>query len=299
MSFFVGVVISDPTNIIHQEEIDSIEEDSSELDEEAINYTVKESLGCTHYETNNDFHFWTPNCDQEIKPRVNQLFETINQAYTFYRDYGRKCGFDVRRNKGKKDTTSGKIKYKYIRCNHAGGNNNKIAINVAEHVENSGKRRRTTSRRCKCQAKITLKYMGDKGYVILSFVEDHNHPLVTEAGSKRGFGIYKELFGSYDNVGASATDFNNFGCDVKAQGRLTSFFFWADAIGRRNYDIFGDVLSFDPTFRTNRYNMVCVPFTGVDNHWNNVTFVAALLEKEDYTNFMWLIHVGFYTELFV
>ncbi|KAL8089074.1 hypothetical protein AgCh_038732 [Apium graveolens] len=38
-----------------------------------------------------------------------------------------------------------------------------------------------------------------------------------------------------------------------------------------------------------RYNMVFVPFTGVDNHWNNVTFDAALLEKEDYTNFQWVI----------
>lgn len=35
--------------------------------------------------------------------------------------------------------------------------------------------------------------------------------------------------------------------------------------------------------------MVFVPFTGVDNHWNNVTFAAALLEKEDYTNFEWVI----------
>lgn len=35
--------------------------------------------------------------------------------------------------------------------------------------------------------------------------------------------------------------------------------------------------------------MVFVPFTGVDNHCNNVTFAAALLEKEDYTNFKWVL----------
>ena len=39
-----------------------------------------------------------------------------------------------------------------------------------------------------------------------------------------------------------------------------------------------------------RYNMVFVPFTGVDNHWKNVTFGASLIAKEDYKNFKWLIN---------
>ena len=36
--------------------------------------------------------------------------------------------------------------------------------------------------------------------------------------------------------------------------------------------------------------MVFVPFTGVNNHWKNVTFAAGLLEKEDYKNFKWIIN---------
>lgn len=39
-----------------------------------------------------------------------------------------------------------------------------------------------------------------------------------------------------------------------------------------------------------RYNMVFVPFTGVNNHWKNVTFAAGLLAKENYKNFKWLIN---------
>lgn len=35
--------------------------------------------------------------------------------------------------------------------------------------------------------------------------------------------------------------------------------------------------------------MVFVTFTGVDNHWCNVTFAAALLEKEDYPNIEWAV----------
>lgn len=92
------------------------------------------------------------------------------------------------------------------------------------------------------------------------------------------------MVGSYENVGATPSDFRNFKRDVKArigkhdadmilekfrlkressnntffydykvdaEGHLTGLF-WADAIGRRNYSLFGDALSFDPTYRTNR-----------------------------------------------
>lgn len=33
--------------------------------------------------------------------------------------------------------------------------------------------------------------------------------------------------------------------------------------------------------------MVFVIFTGVDNHWKNVTFADGLIEKENYKNFKW------------
>ncbi|XP_035835705.1 protein FAR1-RELATED SEQUENCE 2-like [Helianthus annuus] len=47
--------------------------------------------------------------------------------------------------------------------------------------------------------------------------------------------------------------------------RLTGLF-WADGLCKLNYMEFGDVISFDATFKTNRYKMVFVPFTGIDNH---------------------------------
>ncbi|KAL8123920.1 hypothetical protein AgCh_011795 [Apium graveolens] len=50
-----------------------------------------------------------------------------------------------------------------------------------------------------------------------------------------------------------------------SDGHLTRLF-WADVRGRRNYEVFEDVISFDATYRTNKYGMVFVPFIGVDNH---------------------------------
>nr|GEU48855.1 zinc finger, SWIM-type [Tanacetum cinerariifolium] len=42
--------------------------------------------------------------------------------------------------------------------------------------------------------------------------------------------------------------------------------FWADEVAKCNYKEFGDIISFDATFRTNKYDMVFVPFTRIDNH---------------------------------
>ncbi|GJW75266.1 FAR1-related sequence 5-like protein [Tanacetum coccineum] len=66
--------------------------------------------------------------------------------------------------------------------------------------------------------------------------------------------------------------------------------FWADAQAKRNYDAFGDVMSFDATFRSNKYNMVLVPFTGIDNHNRRVIFAAALLARESAIRYTWLLN---------
>ncbi|XP_074346563.1 uncharacterized protein LOC141685355 [Apium graveolens] len=52
--------------------------------------------------------------------------------------------------------------------------------------------------------------------------------------------------------------------DVDSDDLLTKIF-WADSIGRRNFELHGDSISFDATFDTNRYNLICTPFTGIDN----------------------------------
>ncbi|XP_071739894.1 protein FAR1-RELATED SEQUENCE 5-like [Rutidosis leptorrhynchoides] len=64
--------------------------------------------------------------------------------------------------------------------------------------------------------------------------------------------------------------------------------FWADQASKENYKVFGDVVSFDSTYRTNKYDMKFIPFTGIDNHKKCVTFGAALLAKEDADSYKWL-----------
>ncbi|XP_073120322.1 protein FAR1-RELATED SEQUENCE 5-like [Henckelia pumila] len=44
-------------------------------------------------------------------------------------------------------------------------------------------------------------------------------------------------------------------------GRLCNVF-WKDSMMKEDYDIFGDVMVFDTTYRINKYNLICAPFVG-------------------------------------
>ncbi|XP_040363289.1 protein FAR1-RELATED SEQUENCE 5-like isoform X3 [Rosa chinensis] len=69
--------------------------------------------------------------------------------------------------------------------------------------------------------------------------------------------------------------------------RMTNFF-WRDNRSKFDYDCFGDVICFDTTFRTNKYNLICAPIVGVNHHWRNVMFGCAFLLDETTESFVWL-----------
>ncbi|XP_074298061.1 protein FAR-RED IMPAIRED RESPONSE 1-like [Silene latifolia] len=52
--------------------------------------------------------------------------------------------------------------------------------------------------------------------------------------------------------------------------------------------MFGEVLSADATYGTNKYDMVFVPFTGVDHHKRCITFGAGLIGDESIECYTWL-----------
>ncbi|XP_073152029.1 protein FAR1-RELATED SEQUENCE 5-like [Henckelia pumila] len=60
---------------------------------------------------------------------------------------------------------------------------------------------------------------------------------------------------------------------------------------KEDYDIFGDVMVFDTTYRTNKYNLICAPFVGINHHWKNVMFGCAFLSDEKVESFQWLFEV--------
>ncbi|XP_058764116.1 protein FAR-RED IMPAIRED RESPONSE 1-like [Vicia villosa] len=64
--------------------------------------------------------------------------------------------------------------------------------------------------------------------------------------------------------------------------------FWADARSRAAYEYFGDVVTFDTTYLTNKYDMPFAAFVGVNHHGQSTLLGCGLLSGEDTDSFVWL-----------
>lgn len=116
-----------------------------------------------------------------------------------------------------------------------------------------------------------------------SLTEFHKK-VIMDIGATRAHAILKSMLGSYENVGATVVDFKNFARDIKEyigkhdadmiiqkfkdiqeasdkefkfeyktdKNNHLTHLLWADGISRRNFQVFGDVVSFDATYRTNK-----------------------------------------------
>ena len=74
---------------------------------------------------------------------------------------------------------------------------------------------------------------------------------------------------------------------LDVENQITNIF-WADAKMIVDYSCFGDMVSFDTTYRTNRNLRPFAPFVGFNQHRQTVTFGAALLYDETSDSFEWL-----------
>ncbi|XP_052201147.1 protein FAR1-RELATED SEQUENCE 5-like isoform X2 [Diospyros lotus] len=80
-----------------------------------------------------------------------------------------------------------------------------------------------------------------------------------------------------------------FFCDIQGDLENSSRnIFWANENSRMNYNYFGDTVTFDTTYRTNRYRVPFAPFTGLNHHGQSILFGCALLLNESESSFVWL-----------
>ncbi|TVU35741.1 hypothetical protein EJB05_17644, partial [Eragrostis curvula] len=73
---------------------------------------------------------------------------------------------------------------------------------------------------------------------------------------------------------------------VTKEGRIRSML-WCTGKNRLDYARFGDVITFDTTYRTNLYNLPFGLFVGVNNHFQSVIFGGVLLTNEKISDFEW------------
>ncbi|KAL4315285.1 hypothetical protein AHAS_Ahas15G0169800 [Arachis hypogaea] len=72
------------------------------------------------------------------------------------------------------------------------------------------------------------------------------------------------------------------------EDRLGSLF-WADGQMMADYKLFGDVLAFDATYRSNKYKKPLVVFSGSNHHKQTTIFGFELLEDEEVRTYRWVL----------
>ncbi|XP_021737848.1 protein FAR1-RELATED SEQUENCE 5-like [Chenopodium quinoa] len=155
---------------------------------------------------------------------------------------------------------------------------------------------------------VTIKTMKSSG---LTTMDTYNY-MATEAGGEQNIGhsvvdhlnFCSRLRMEQIEAGDAQTLVNilsqeqsedpNFFFRVKfdKEGRICNIF-WRDSMMLEDYRIYGDVLVFDTTYRTNIYNLICAPFVGINNHWHNCMFACAFIGDETTDSFVWLLQTFF------
>jgi len=81
-----------------------------------------------------------------------------------------------------------------------------------------------------------------------------------------------------------------FEIDMDEDNRICNVF-WADARSRAASEDFGDVVSFDTTYLTNKYDMPFAPFVGVNHHGHSILLGCGLVSAEDTRSFVWIFEL--------
>jgi len=125
------------------------------------------------------------------------------------------------------------------------------------------------------------------GYENLDFVErDVRNYIGQQRRALVNDGDGQALFNHFSRIRELNKDFF-FEIDVDHDNRITNVF-WADGRSQAACVDFGDIVSFDTTYLTNKYDMPFAPFIGVNHHGQPILLGCGLLSSEDTRTFVWL-----------
>lgn len=75
--------------------------------------------------------------------------------------------------------------------------------------------------------------------------------------------------------------------DLDEEGCLKNIL-WVDAKSRAAFKELSDVVTFDTTYLTKKYNMPFSVFVGVDHHSHSTLLICGLISNEGTKTFVWL-----------
>ncbi|XP_028088063.1 protein FAR1-RELATED SEQUENCE 5-like [Camellia sinensis] len=257
------------------------------------------------------------------KSKVGMPFDSEQAAYDFYNMYGGKVGFSIRKAYANKNRQTKEITSRTFVCYKEGSRGidkrDLLVKNPRQEI------------RCGCGARFSIKLDRISGkYIACDFVEHHNHDLVpqdcihilpsqrkisttqaieVELASQSGIPLRSayELF-SRESGGKASLDFTKLdqknylrskrqkdleygeAVQLDCEEQISNIF-WADAQMIMDYAQFGDVVTFDITYKLNNEHRPFGSFVGFNHHRETIIFGATLMYDETTESFTWLFQI--------
>ncbi|GJS18438.1 RNA-directed DNA polymerase, eukaryota [Tanacetum coccineum] len=250
---------------------------------------------------------------------VGTVYDSLDECIEMYRKYASEAGFGVRLSCQKR-LKCGYVKQMYIVCNREGCPKD-VWLNTLDPKKNDRQVRSSNFGVCGCKACVLFDMVPHTTkYTLTTFYVEHNHDLdrvdyrnlskaerkltyneqlfIIKAananiGSVRAHNLYTGLKDSDAMLITRMEERQEFTKDFSfyyfVEDAELCCLFWADEVGKCNYKEFGDIVSFDVTYKTNKYKMVFVPFTAIDNHRRSVAVGSGLLKRETLEAYGWLL----------
>ncbi|XP_042016182.1 protein FAR1-RELATED SEQUENCE 5-like [Salvia splendens] len=217
---------------------------------------------------------YLPDCPSQLKPYIGQIFLRLDDATEFYNKYARHVGFHTRIgyvvNQFDEIHNHDMVELRHKRFMRLNRNidllHQKFILDCAS--ANIG-------------PTLTFKLLDYVGCTVVE-VRNYRRDLRAYTSGADAQMVLNEMSRKKENCPTFTYDF-----EVNSKDMLTRLF-WCDPIAKKNFHLYGDIVSFDTTYSTNRYCMIFAPFTGKDNHGRPVAFGAGLLSKENADSFTWL-----------
>jgi hypothetical protein len=96
----------------------------------------------------------------------------------------------------------------------------------------------------------------------------------------------KKTMEMFSELKASDSEFT-YQVQVDDESRIRTLI-WTNGRSKLQYHHFGDVVTFDTTYKTNLYDMPFGLFVGVNNHFQSVIYAGVLMRDETVQSFEWV-----------
>ncbi|KAM0894146.1 hypothetical protein ACQ4PT_024649 [Festuca glaucescens] len=196
-----------------------------------------------------------------FEPKIGQVFQSLEEGYEFFNMYSWEVGFGVRYGRSRINNSRMKTRQDIV-CSCEGRDKSDIS----------------RSSRCECPCKMSLLRSDDEAWQSV-------RTLCAKLAQESIEGDMSKTLEVFARIKARDPGFS-VSIDLDDQKRVRSLLF-AHGSSRIDYASFGDVVTFDTTYRTNLYNLPFGLFVGVNNHFQSIIFGGVLLTEETIDAFKW------------